>query len=299
MSARIVISGSSGLIGTELVRMLRDRGDDVVRLVRRPPARPDEVQWSPADGALDPHALAGADAVVALGGASVGRLPWTPRYRRELRSSRIDSTRTLVDALLKLGDNAPALVSASAVGYYGSAPGRELDENAPAGDTFLARLCVEWESQARRAESVTRVALLRTAPVIERHGVLAPLILMTRLGVAGPIGPGSQVWPWISLEDEARAIVHVLDARLDGPVNLTGPSRATADDVGRSLAQAMHRPFWLRAPEWAVKVALSTDATESLLTADADVRPRVLERSGFEFRHPTIGQAVEAALTRS
>jgi uncharacterized protein (TIGR01777 family) len=299
MSARIVISGSSGLIGTELVRMLRDRGDDVVRLVRRPPARPDEVQWSPADGALDPHALAGADAVVALGGASVGRLPWTPRYRRELRSSRIDSTRTLVDALLKLGDHAPALVSASAVGYYGSAPGRELDESAPAGDTFLARLCVEWESQARRAESVTRVALLRTAPVIERHGVLAPLILMTRLGVAGPIGPGSQVWPWISLEDEARAIVHVLDARLDGPVNLTGPSRATADDVGRSLAQAMHRPFWLRAPEWAVKVTLSTDATESLLTADADVRPRVLERSGFEFRHPTIGQAVEAALTRS
>lgn len=296
MPQRIVISGASGLIGTALGSSLRSDGVEVTTLVRRPPRDPSEVQWTPGERELDPDVLAGADAVVALGGASVGRLPWTRRYRRELVESRLTPTRTLATAVRALRDDAPAFVSASAVGYYGSAPGEVLTEESLAGDTFLAQLCVRWEQEALRAGEQTRVTLLRTAPIIHRRGVLKPLIQLTRFGVAGPIGPGTQIWPWISLDDEVRGIRHVIDRRLEGPVNFTGPTRASANDIGRALAQKMRRPFWVPAPSWALKLALSAAAADSLLISDADVRPAALEDSGFEFRHSTAQQAVDAAL---
>lgn len=295
MARRIVISGASGLIGSALAASLRGDGIEVDTLVRHPPREDGEHQWMPGVSSLNPDVLAGAEAVVALGGASVGRLPWTLRYRRELVESRLDATHTLTTALRSLGSDAPALVSASAVGYYGSAPGETLMEDSRPGDTFLADLCVRWEAEARRVEDLTRVALLRTAPVIHRRGVLRPLVLLTRLGVAGPLGPGTQTWPWISLEDEVRAIRHTLDAKLTGPVNLAGPTPATMNDIGRALAARMHRPYWLRAPRWALRLALG-DAADSLLLPDADVRPEVLERSGFRFTHRTAADAVAAAV---
>lgn len=295
MARRIVISGASGLIGTALASSLRADGIDVTTLVRRPPKTASERQWEPGERELDPEVLAGAEAVVALGGASVGRLPWTPRYQKELVASRLQSTVTITTAL-RARDDAPALVSASAVGYYGSAPGEQLTEDSPAGQTFLAGLCVQWEAAARRAEDHTRVALLRTAPVIHRQGVLKPLIQLTRFGVAGPLGRGTQVWPWMSLDDEVRAIRHVIDEKIAGPVNLTGPTPASANDIGRALAREMHRPFWVPAPAWALRLVLSAAASDSLLLADADVRPAVLERSGFRFTHPTAEEAVAAAV---
>lgn len=295
MTRRIVVSGASGLIGSALVSSLRADGAEVTTLVRRTPRTETELPWDPADGALDPDVLAGADAVVALGGASVGRLPWTRGYRRELIDSRLQSTRTLTTALRALRTDAPAFLSASAVGYYGSAPGEVLTEDAPAGRTFLADLAARWEAEARRAEEHTRVALLRTAPVIHRRGVLRPLIQLTRFGVAGPLGPGAQIWPWISLDDEVRAIRHVIEAKLSGPVNLSGPTPASANDIGRAVARRMGRPFWLPAPSWALRLALGA-AADSLLLSDADVRPAVLEGSGFDFRHATAAEAVAAAL---
>lgn len=296
MARRIVISGASGLIGGALTTSLRADGIDVTTLVRRPPRNSSERQWAPGELDLDPEVLAGAEAIVALGGASVGRLPWTPRYREELVDSRLKSTRTITTALRALRDDAPALVSASAVGYYGSAPGEQLTEDSPAGDTFLAELCVQWEAEARRAEDQTRVALLRTAPVIHRQGVLKPMIQLTRFGLAGPLGRGTQIWPWMSLEDEVRGIRHVIDQKVTGPVNFTGPTPATANDIGRGLARAMHRPFWLPVPAWALRLALSAAAADSLLLADADVRPTVLEKSGFRFTHPTAQEAVASAV---
>lgn len=296
MARRIVISGGSGLIGSALSESLRADGVTVTALVRRPPRHANERQWAPGERDLDPDVLAGADAVVALGGASVGRLPWTRRYRAELVGSRRRSTRTIATAVRALGADAPAFVSASAVGYYGSTPGRVLTEQSPAGDTFLAKLCVAWEEEARRAGEDARIALLRTAPVIHRQGVLAPLIRLTAFGVAGPVGPGTQIWPWISLDDEVRAIRHVIDADLDGPVNLTGPTPASANEIGRALAQRMRRPFWLPAPTWAMRLALSRAATDSLLVSDADVRPAVLEKTGFVFTHSTAKAAVAAAV---
>lgn len=296
MTRRVVISGASGLIGSALVRELRAEGTEVTTLVRRAARAPGEVTWAPGEGPLDPAVLASADAVVALGGASVGRMPWTPRYQRELSSSRLRPTRTLADAIRALGEGAPAFLSASAVGYYGSVPGAVLTEASPAGNTFLARLCVEWERAAQTAGPHSRVVLLRTAPVIHRDGVLKPMIRLTGLGLGGPLGCGTQVWPWISLGDEVRAIHHLIVSELEGPVNLTGPTPATANEQGRALARAMRRPFWLPAPEWGLRLALGRAATESLLTADADVRPEVLQRSGFVFRDETVEGAVEQAI---
>ena len=293
MPRRVVIAGASGLIGSALVESLRADGVAVTTLVRRPPEAPHEVQW--LHEPLDPGVLEGADAVVGLNGASIGRLPWTSAYRDTLLWSRIEPTQALARAIRQLGSDAPAFVSASAVGYYGSAPRAVLTEASPRGRTFLAELCEEWEGAARSAGQA-RVVLLRTAPIVHLEGVLKPLVLLTRLGAGGPIGAGTQAWPWISLDDEVAAIRHVIDRDIEGPVNLSGPTRATANDLGFALAVRLNRPFLVRAPEAALRLALGADATEGLLTSDADVRPAVLAASGFSFTHSTVEAAVAAAV---
>lgn len=293
---RVVVAGASGLIGGALVDSLRADGVEVTRLVRRPAERPDEVEWLTSTEPLDPGVLTGADAVIGLNGASIGRFPWTPAYKNTLLWSRITPTQALARAVRELGDDAPHFVSASAVGYYGSLPGARLTEQGPRGESFLADLCGEWESAAFAAGPDASVAVLRTAPVVHPDGVLKPLMLLTRLGLSGPIGRGTQVWPWISLDDEVRAIRHVIDAQLTGAVNLAGPTRATANDLGFALAVRMNRPFLLRAPVWGMKLVLGADATEAILTADADVVPAALEASEFTFLHPTVEDAVAAAV---
>lgn len=293
---RVVLAGASGLIGSALAESLRSDGIPVTTLVRRPASSPDEVTWLTDSDSLDPRVLEGARAVVGLNGASIGRFPWTRGYKETLRSSRLTPTRALARAVRELGGDAPAFVSASAVGYYGSAPGAVLDESSPHGGTFLADLCVQWEAAALGAGEHARVALLRTAPLVHARGVLKPLILLTRLGLSGPIAGGRQKWPWISLEDEVRGIRHVIDRQLTGPVNLTGPTPETANDLGFALARRMNRPFVVPAPGFALKLALGADATEGLLTSDAAVLPRVLTESGFTFAHTTVEQAVDAAV---
>jgi uncharacterized protein (TIGR01777 family) len=293
---RVVVAGASGLIGSALVDSLRSDGIAVTTLVRRPPESADEVQWLTDAEPLDPGVLDGADTVVGLNGATIGRFPWTRGYKSTLLWSRITPTRAIARAVRELGEGAPAFVSASAVGYYGSAPGALLTEASPRGDTFLADLCGEWESAALAAGEHARVALLRTAPIVHPQGVLKPLLLLTRFGVSGPIGRGTQKWPWISLEDEVRGIRHVIDSQISGPVNFTGPTPASANDLGFALAVRMNRPFVLRAPVWAIKLVLGADATEALLTTDAAVIPGVLEASGFEFHQRTVEEAVNAAV---
>lgn len=293
---RVVLTGASGLIGKALADSLRADGVEVTSLVRHEPRAAHEVQWLQDSAPLDPDVLAGAAAVVCLNGASIGHFPWTPSYKSTLLWSRITPTRTLATAIRALGDDAPALINASATGFYGSQPGALLTEESPRGEGFLVDICIDWEAAARDAGSRARVALLRTAPIVHEQGVLKPLLLLTKLGAAGPIGRGTQVWPWITLDDEVRAIRHVIDSDIDGPVNLTGPTRATANDLGFALARRMNRPYVLRAPIWGVRLALGSDATEALLLTDADVRPRVLEDSGFTFTHRTVEEAVASAV---
>ena len=293
---RVVVAGASGLIGSALVHSLRADGVDVTTLVRRPPEGPDEVEWLTGPEPLSPAVLEGAHAVVGLNGANLGRFPWTASYKNTLLWSRVTPTRAIARAVRELGTDAPAFISGSAVGYYGSSPGRRLTESAPRGETFLADLSGEWESAALAAGDHARVALLRTALVIHRRGVLKPLLLLTRLGLGGPIGRGTQAWPWISLDDEVRAIRHVIDSGVSGPVNLSGPTRATANDLGFAIAVRMNRPFLLRAPVWGMKLVLGSDATDAILTADMNVVPAVLEESGFTFMHPTVEDAVASAV---
>ncbi|MBF0815817.1 TIGR01777 family protein [Microbacterium paludicola] len=292
----IVIGGASGLIGRALVTALRDRGDRVTRLVRHAPSAPDEVRWLNGTP-LDPDVVAGADAVVGLNGASIGRLPWTRGYRSRLLWSRITPARTLARAIEALpAAERPLFASASAVGFYGSRRGQTLTEDSRPGSSFLASLCVEWEHAARIAGE--RVALLRTAPILHPDAVLKPLIALTRAGIAGPLGSGTQAWPWISLEDEVAAILHVLDRGLTGPVNLAGPTRATANDIGFALARRLNRPYVLRAPAPALRLALGERFANDMLLTDAHVVPKALASSGFAFRHRTAEDAIAAAIAR-
>jgi uncharacterized protein (TIGR01777 family) len=187
-------------------------------------------------------------------------------------------------------------VSGSATGFYGDRPGEELTEESAAGEGFLAGVVTRWEAATARADAVTRVVHIRTGLVMADGGALAPLKLATRLGAGATIGTGRQQWPWISLEDEARAIVHLLaHSELAGPVNLTGPQAATSADITRALAKEMHRPHLFRLPAWLLRLVLGEPAEEMLLP-DQRIVPARLEADGFTFRHATAGDAVAAAV---
>lgn len=295
---RIVIGGASGLIGTALGRALEADGHDVVRLVRRAPRKPGEAEWDPLAGTLAPSVLSGADAVVNLSGASLGKLPWTPAYRSTILWSRLSATRTLVDAMHR-ADSAPAaFLSGSAVGYYGDRPGVTLTEESSRGTGYLADVVVAWEDAAAAAPDAVRTVLLRNGIVVDTEGVLKPLVPLTRFGVAGPLGTGRQYWPWIGLRDEVRAITHLVTSSLSGPVNLCGPNPARADDLMFELARRMNRPYLLRAPAFALRAVLG-DAADGLLLSDQLVTPKRLLDDGFEFQTPTVETALAEALGRS
>ncbi|MEO6505614.1 MAG: TIGR01777 family oxidoreductase [Terrimesophilobacter sp.] len=292
---RILISGASGLIGTELVRQLRQDGHVVSTLVRRQPHAPGEHNWAPGAGLLDTRLIDEADAVINLSGASLQRLPWTRAYKKEIVQSRVRATRTLADAM-NLSDRPPAVfLSASAVGIYGDRPGERLDESSSPGDGFLADVVTAWEEAASLAPVTSRLVLFRTGLVIARAGALAPLTTLTRFGLGPGIGTGGDVWPWISLYDEAAAIRHALTSSLSGVVNLVGPTPATSDRITRILALAMHRPHLFRIPEWTMTLALQ-DAAKQLLLSSRKIVPDKLLSDGFRFRHPTVEQAIGAAL---
>jgi len=288
---RVLIAGASGLIGTEVSRQLEAAGHTVLRLVRREPRSAAEIPWAPAGAGLDAGALDGVDAVINLSGASLSRLPWTPKYRREILESRVRATRALTDAMHRAAVPPAVLLNGSAVGVYGNRPGESLTEESAPADDFLARVVVAWEREARRAPARTRVVTFRTGLVLARGGALRPLLPIVRLGLGGPLGRGTQHWSWISLHDEAAAIVHLLTSTLSGPVNLVGPREATANDVIRAVATALRRPFFLPVPEVILTLALQ-DAARQLLLADQRVSSARLQADGFVFAHRTPAEAV-------
>jgi uncharacterized protein (TIGR01777 family) len=295
---RIVIAGASGMIGGALAERLEARGDEVVRLVRRPVRAEREVRWEPGAGILDPSAVSGVDAVVSLAGAPIGRLPWTPHYKRVILESRLDVTRTLVDAM-RAADRAPAVfVSGSAVGYYGDRGDEDLTEESAPGTGFLSAVVSAWEGEAARASDVTRVAFARTGIVIGSAGTMRPLRGLALAGLAGPLGSGRQWWPWISLRDEVAAIDHIIGAEpavagLSGPVDLAGPTPATQAELMRHLARSLHRPFGVPTPAFALRVALQSAADELLLCSQR-MLPAALLNDGFRFRDATIDAAIGA-----
>lgn len=280
-----------------LVRALRSDGHRVTTLVRRAPASATEIRWNPDAGELDPRALEGADAVINLSGASISRLPWTLPYRRELVSSRIDATRLLAETMAGMSKPPATFLSASAVGFYGDRPRVRLDDDSPRGDGFLSELVLAWEQAAALAPAATRVVALRTSVVVARSGGLAPVRLLTSFGLGARFGSGRQFWPWISLVDEVRAIVHLLSSQISGPVVLAGPTPATADEITRAYADILHRPRWLPVPAWAIRLGLG-EAGQRLLLDDMQVLPVRLADDGFEWRHRTVAEAIRASLSR-
>ena len=296
---RVLLAGASGTIGTEVVRQLEAAGHTAIRLVRREARGPQEVSWSPAEGRLDPAALDGIDAVVNLSGATISRVSWTAAYRRQILDSRISATRTLTQAMTAAATPPEAFLSGSAEGFYGDRPGETLTEDSSRGLGFLPEVVDAWESAARQAPAGTRVVLLRTGIVLAEKGALQPIRLLTNLGVAGPLGGGQQHWPWISLYDEAAAIVHLIaSSSLAGPVNLVGPTPATAERLMRYLARRSHRPYLLPAPRFALTLTLG-DAGRELLLASRRVSAARLQEDGFSFAHPRVNEAVDWAVNRS
>jgi uncharacterized protein (TIGR01777 family) len=311
---KVAVTGSSGLIGVALVASLRADGHQVVRLVRRPP-RADgkrtasdeatsEVRWDPrAADAGDPP-LSGVDAVVHLAGAGVGDHRWTASYKAEIRASRVLATRALAAALASATPKPTAFVVASAIGWYGDTGGREVTEDAPAGNAFLSRVVHDWEAAADPArEAGIRVTHLRSGLVLgSGGGVLGRLALPARFGVLPRFGDGHQVMSWISLTDEIRAIRFLLDGdgadQRTGPYNLTAPNPVTNSELTAALHAAFKRPDfpWLRVPAPLLKLGLGEMSSE-LLTS-ARVLPARLLEAGFEFDHPTVGAALAAELPR-
>jgi uncharacterized protein (TIGR01777 family) len=290
---RILIAGASGLIGSELRSQLEADGHELLRLVRRERRASDEYRWYPTAGVIDPGLVASADAVINLSGASTGRLPWTPGYKREILRSRIDATRTLAEAINSSEKPPATFLSASAVGYYGDRPGEELLESASKGQGFLSDVVDAWEQASRLAAHATRVVNFRTGLVVGEGGAFTPLGLLTRFGLGATLGTGAQFWPWISLYDEAAAIRHLLASQLSGPVNLAGPVPASAKLVTTELADAMHRPHLFTIPEPVVQLALREPGRELLLPSQKVV-PQALVADGFAFRHDTVHDAIRA-----
>lgn len=294
--AAVLLAGASGFIGQALSAHLSDRGDRVLRLVRRLPRSSSEIGWDPAARPLDPALLEGVDAVINLCGANVAEGPWTQRRRQVLRDSRIEPTHVLATACAKAGIH--TLVNASAAGIYGDRGDEMLNEHSASGGGFLADLCVAWEHALRHAEdAAVRVVRLRFGMVLDLHGGVLPwMSLASKAFLGGPIGSGLQWTPWISRVDAVRAVVHTLDHRLvTGPVLAVAPGLCRQQDIAKAAGKALHRPSWLRLPAVVVSVALGERGRELLLYSQR-CRPTVLADSGFTWKHPEIGRALQELL---
>ncbi|WUH96533.1 TIGR01777 family oxidoreductase [Spirillospora sp. NBC_00431] len=294
---RVTITGSSGLIGSALVRSLRGDGHEVIRLIRREPSRSDEARWSPADGCVEAAALDGADAVVHLAGAGIGDRPWTRAYMRKIRDSRLTGTRTIAEAIAAAGRRPPVLVCGSAIGYYGDTGGREVDEKGAAGRGFLAALVRDWEAAAAPAgEAGVRVVHPRSGVVLAREGgILGKTLPLFRLGLGGRLGDGRQWTSWISIRDQVAALRFLIDHEIAGPVNLTAPNPVTNDAYTRALGRVLRRPTRLTVPKFALRAALRGFADEGPLISQRVVSRRLPE-AGFRFAHEDVDSALRDVL---
>jgi uncharacterized protein (TIGR01777 family) len=295
----VVVSGSSGLIGSALVESLADAGHRVIRLVRRETPG-DTVRWDPDAGTIDAAGLEGADAVVHLAGENIGAKRWTDEQKRRVLESRTKSTSLLAGTLAGLERKPSVLVSASAIGYYGDRGDDVLTEREPGTTTFLGEVVAAWEQAAAPAsEAGIRVVHPRSGVVLSPDGgALGAALPLFRWGLGGRFGNGRQWWSWISLPDEVRALRWVLDHDLSGPVNFTAPEPVTNADFTRALGEVLHRPAVLPIPKFGPALKLGRELAAELLYTSARVVPEKLLASGFTFQHEDIHSALRAVLGR-
>ena len=297
---RVAVSGSHGLIGSALLTRLSESRHDVTRLVRSAPA-PGDIVWDPQAGRLDAGALAEVDAVVNLAGAGIGDHRWTDEYKRQILDSRVRGTTLLSEAIAAHDGGPRVLLSASAIDYYGARDDEVLDEASPSGPTFLAGVCREWEAATAPAESAgARVVHFRTGIVLSRGGgALKKLLPLFRLGLGGRFGSGRQWMSWISIDDEVRAIEHLLASDVVGPVNLTATTPVTNADFTKILGRVLDKPAVVPVPRFGPSLLVGREAAETLLYTGQRVVPRVLQADGFEFTHPDLEPALRAVLASS
>ncbi len=296
---RVLVTGATGLIGSEVIRQLKARGDEVVTMVRRAPQNEFEREWQPDRGYIQPETMVGIDAVVNLAGATTGKLPWTKKYKEELVWSRVRATELLVQAMDEVKVKPSVLVSGSASGFYGDTFDDNKVETDAKGTGFLSDLANAWEQAALKAPKKVRVVLVRTTMVMSRRkGALGRLLPLMKLGVAGPLGPGKQWWAWISLPDEAAAIIHLIDKTdATGAFNLTAPEPATCKQIIDALGKAMRRPTLIPVPSFALRLAFGEGADELLICSQKLSADKLLA-SGFKFQHPTLESAARWVVSR-
>jgi len=294
MAVKVVVTGGTGFLGAALVDALRGDGHEVTVLTRRPARAPGEVQWAPTAG-LDVWARSfeGAGAVVNLAGEPIAEGRWTVARKRAILASRLEATSGVVAALRAAGAPGATLLSGSAIGYYGTPGDVPLDESSPAGTDFLATVCREWEAEAREADA--RVVLLRTGLVLARGGgALQQLALPFHFFAGGPLGSGRQVMSWIHRDDWIAMVRWALASPgVHGPLNLTAPAPVTNREMATALGRALHRPSFLPAPAFALRLALGEMADAMVLNGQR-VLPRVAQDKGFKFQYTNVDEALAA-----
>ncbi|HYV60586.1 MAG TPA: TIGR01777 family oxidoreductase [Acidimicrobiia bacterium] len=297
----VAVTGSHGLVGSALVPALVRAGHRAVRVVRGTPAEGDELGWDPRAGVIDAAGLDGIDAVVHLAGAGIGDKRWTPERKRMILESRTTSTDLLARTLAALDHKPVVLLSASGVDYYGPHGDEELSEQSPRGTGFLAEVCARWEAATKPAEDVgIRVVRSRTGPVLSAAGgLLGRLLLPFRLALGGRIGRGDQYFSWIALDDHVAAILHLLtlDAAA-GAYNHTAPTPVTNREFTETLGRVLRRPTKVPTPLLPLKLRYGSELIDELLLTGQRVLPERLDAAGYRFAHPTLEEALRAALDR-
>ena len=295
----VVVTGSSGLLGSALVTALADEGHRVIRLVRTAAlCSNDRICWDPARGTVDPAVFSGCDAVVHLAGESIAEGRWTAAQKARIRDSRVQGTRVLAEALAATDKPPEVLVSASAIGFYGHRGEETVDEDSPAGSGYLASVCRDWEAASKPAvDKGLRVVYLRIGMVLSATGgALAKMLRPFKLGVGGVLGSGEQYLSWIAVDDLVGAVQHALSVReLRGPVNAVAPYPVTNRQFTKTLGRVLRRPTVFPAPAFALRAAFG-EMADALLLASTRVTPTRLTDSGFRFRFPQLEDALRHLL---
>jgi uncharacterized protein len=296
---RVVISGATGLVGKALTQSLQADGHTVAKFARPGEQKnPGDVDWNPASALVDVAALEGCDAVVNLSGAGIAAKRWTDDRKKVLRSSRIDSTRVLIEALSRLNRKPSVFVSASAVGFYGNRGDEVLTEAAAHGKDFLSILARSWEAEAHRAEILgIRTVIARFGIILSKDaGSLPEMMRPVKLGVGGRMGSGKQWISWVALDDVVRILHRAIDdVSWRGPVNIASPNPERNADFVKILASVLHRPAVVPAPAFALRIILG-EMADALLLSSQRARPEFLQKAGFTFRHENLEDALHDLL---